>query len=64
MKTVLHARALGYECTIVESATYAKDEEPDPEWRAVKGVELWRCGKSAGARLTRRYFEEAGVRVR
>ena len=32
LKTVMHARALGYECTICRGATYAKEEAPDPEW--------------------------------
>lgn len=32
LKSVLHARALGYDCVVVKEATYAKEAEADPEW--------------------------------
>eukprot|EP00930_Biecheleria_cincta_P071610 TRINITY_DN59096_c0_g1_i1.p1 TRINITY_DN59096_c0_g1~~TRINITY_DN59096_c0_g1_i1.p1 ORF type:complete len:288 (+),score=39.51 TRINITY_DN59096_c0_g1_i1:50-865(+) len=32
LKTVMHARDLGYESSIVDEATYTKTQDPDPEW--------------------------------
>ena len=34
LKTVVHAAALGFECTVVEEACYAKEDEADAEWSA------------------------------
>ena len=32
LKTVMHARELGYPCTVVDEAIYTKSPDPDPEW--------------------------------
>ena len=68
----VHARGLGYECTVVEEATYTKEYNPDPEWpvgpaatlRETSWVEeVYTSPKSAGARLARDYMTSAGVRI-
>jgi len=39
LKTVVHARDLGYESIIVDEGTYTKTQEADPEW-SLKPVEV------------------------
>ena len=68
LKSVMHARALGYDCSVVMDATYAKTEEPDPQWNfgpipACAEDVYARAKKAAGARLARGYLEGAGVRL-
>ena len=40
LKTAMHARHLGYSCSIVESGTYAKTDAPDPEWTLAPAASL------------------------
>jgi len=71
LKSVMHARFLGYECSVVMDATFTKTQEPDPEWclgpadESCSWVEavFARAKKSAGARLARGYLEAAGVKI-
>lgn len=62
-KTVMHARALGYDCSVVMDATFAKTDEPDPEWSCGPEERVWEVRKAAGSRLSRGYLEGAGVRL-
>ena len=63
LETVMHARALGYDCSVVMDATYAKTDEPDPEWSWGPEERVWEVRKAAGSRLSRGYLEDAGVRL-
>ena len=63
LKTVMHARSLGYECSVVMDATFAKTDDPDPEWSCGPEEKVWEARKAAGARLSRHYLESAGVRL-
>ena len=70
LKTVMHARGLGYTCTIVEEGTYLKTQEPDPEWSlphetpaVASPADVFLATKSAGGRLARGYLLAAGVSI-
>lgn len=78
LKSVMHARLLGYDCSVVMDATFAKSEAADPEWEMGPADASWkadptscrrraeevlRTKKSAGGRLARGYLEAVGVRI-
>ena len=70
LKTVMHARSVGYTCTVVEEGTYLKTQEPDPEWSlphetptAASPADVFLAQKSAGGRLARSYLLAAGVSI-
>ena len=67
LKSVMHARDLGYDCTVVQDCTFQKDQEPDPEWGgpAAAGAtyaDVYTAHRGAGARLAHSYLAAAGVR--
>ena len=40
LKTVMHARALGFECAVHLDASFVQQQEPDPEWALPPAVAL------------------------